>query len=74
MPEFDRSVVAATGKQASGGVKACPSYPVAVTAQDSETTTSTDLPQADGLIFAPTCEQASIGAKGDRAHPAAVVL
>src|SRR6266436_5250780 len=74
IPEFDCSIVTATGKGIPVGAESHPPYPVGVAPERSEAASGANIPEADGLILAAAGKQAPVRVEGDGSNPARVVF
>jgi hypothetical protein len=74
MPEFDRSIITATGKRGAIRAERNLPDPVGVTLKRVKALPGSDIPEANGLIFTTTGKHSAIGSEGHRANPAAMPL
>src|SRR5690349_5803470 len=64
IPEADRVIITAAGKQRLIGAERNGAYPVGVASKCGAADAFRDIPEADGLIVAATGKHAFIGAEG----------
>src|SRR5258707_5386400 len=74
IPEFDCSVITATGKRVAVRAESNLSYAVGVTLKRLKALPGIDIPEANRLIFATAGKHISIVVKGNRSNPAAMPL